>query len=90
VSYNDSIYELGYLLALHKLCSLNHSGQWSKGYRLMCLAEQRLIKQHGWKSVSDFSTLPKREPGDSPMFVDLLRDAIAFWLKRLKRYRDKL
>jgi hypothetical protein len=35
-------------LSLFVLGMEQHSGQWSKGYRMMCYAQRRLEREHNW------------------------------------------
>ena len=42
-----------YLIALANVCNDYHSGQWSKGYRLLCVTQYYLEKWYGVTHVLD-------------------------------------
>lgn len=82
------MYEQAFLTACYILGLRYHSGQWSKGHRLMCLAEQRGSRNHSaWdigrtvEQLQDHQVYPRG--GE-------FRCAVAFWLLRLRHHRESL
>lgn len=79
---------LAYLIVMYKLGSDYHSGQASNGYKMMCQAQQRLAEHHNIFQPSRIvdhlrchTLYPKG--GD-------FRNAVAYYLKKFKKYRWKL
>jgi len=80
------MHELAYLIAAYRLGVDYHSGQWSKGYRLQCQAEERLSRSQinpgrTWEQL-DARTVYPRGAG--------FRNAVALWLKRMRHSRHTL
>lgn len=71
-----------YLVALHRLGSVYHSGQWSKGYRLMCLAD---TYSRRWYGIAP--AWPSHFGGESNV---RFRRAVAYWLRHLRHHRHTL
>lgn len=51
-------YKYDLLIALYKLCESQHSGQWSRGYRILSQIE-RLYKPRNIPCMSDYARLPE-------------------------------
>lgn len=82
------MHHLAYLTAIYKLGLQYHSGQWSKGYRLLCIADKRAKKYH---SALDLGRIV--ENLDSHKFYrkgDKFRNLVAFYLNALRKYRKSL
>lgn len=82
------MYEQAYLVACYMLGERYHSGQWSKGYRLLCLAEERGRRNHScWDIGRTVEQLREhklyRQGGD-------FRRAVAYMLNSLLKYRHTL
>ena len=77
-----------YLTAVYMLGTRYHSGQWSRGYQLACIAQERMNREHSCADVGrmaehlDGHTLYSR---GSPF-----RNAVACCLRRLRHCRHAL
>ena len=82
------MYEQAYLVACYMLGERYHSGQFSKGYRLLCMAEERGRRNHSaWSVARSAYQLREhklyRQGGD-------FRRAVAYMLNKLRKYRHAL
>lgn len=77
---------LAYLAACYWLGSNYHSGQWSRGYRCLCQAQQYSLREYGvdlgrhWDQLSSHSRLQGQQ----------YRNYVAYWLRRMKGSRYSL
>ena len=80
------MHELAYLIAVYKLGSDYHSGQWSKGYRLLSLASIRLKRtQHNSSRMYD-QLFHDQKYGVYPKHSKF-RSLVAYYLFKLRKYR---
>lgn len=78
--------ELAYLTAVYKLGRDYHSGQWSKGYRLLCIADQRARRQ----GISLGRIVEQLETDRLYKKGCRFRQLVAFWLFNLRKHRTEL
>lgn len=77
-----------YLVACYMLGMQYHSGQWSNGYRLLCLADQRANREHpGWDIGR---TVEQLSAGELYQHGGVFRNAVAYYLNKLRKYRHSL
>ena len=80
------MFEQAYLTACYILGSRYHSGQASKGYRLLCQASERARREHpGWRIDTSWEQLYALYPKGGEF-----RNAVAFWLKSMRHSRWSL
>lgn len=84
----EIMHHYAYLVALYMLCEYHHSGQWSKGYHLLCLAQTRGEREHGFASVARSADQCRKwqlykKNGE-------FRRAVAYYLFKLRKYRHDL
>ncbi len=86
------MHHLAYLTACYWLGMRYHSGQWSKGYRLLCLADQRGRREHSALNIG-------RIAGDIEVNGRIstlhphggeFRRVLAYYLRKLRKYRFDL
>lgn len=82
------MYEQAYLVACYMLGERYHSGQFSKGYRLLCMAKERGRRNHSaWdigrtvEQLREHKLYRQNEP---------FRRAVAYMLNQLRKYRHAL
>lgn len=76
-----------YLTACYILGYRYHSGQWSKGYSLLCMASERGKREHSCWNVG--RTMEQLE-NHSPVCSQKFRDMVAYFLKKMRKHRDSL
>lgn len=78
---------LAYLTVVYMLGSRYHSGQWSRGYRLACLASERAKREH---SGLDLGRMCEQLRAHAPFQSKSFRARVAFYLRKLRKYRYSL
>lgn len=82
------MYHYAFLVACYILGTSYHSGQASKGYRLLCLADQRACREHTGVSIGR-TVFQLQTHLLYPKGCDF-RNAVAYFLKRLRHQRHSL
>lgn len=82
------MFELGYLFACYILGSRYHTGQWSTGYAMMCMASMRAKRENSALDIGRAVELLNNQriypKGCEP------RNIVAYWLKRMRHRRNTL
>lgn len=91
---HSGLSEMMYLAAIVHLGTRYHSGQWSKGYRLQCLAEKRMYREFSVSAYVILRCAGLVETDDKTSYRyrkhTQPRKLLAFWLKRLRHSRRSL
>lgn len=74
-----------FLVVCYLLGSRYHSGQWSNGYRLMCLAEKRARREHSAWNVG--RTVEQLKAGKLYPKGSNFRNAVAAILWKMRKHR---
>lgn len=77
-----------YLTACYILGYRYHSGQWSKGYSLLCMASERGKREHSCWNVGQ--TMEQLEKHQLYAQNSKFRNQVAYFLKSLRKYRKSL
>jgi hypothetical protein len=78
---------LAFLTACYKLGTRYHTGQWSRGYRLACLASERCRREH---SALNIGRVVELLDSHSRIQSQEFRDCVAYHLRKLARHRHSL
>ena len=77
-----------FLAACYMLGVNYHTGQWSKGYRLLCLADQRAKREHSaWNVGRTVDQLAEHKL--YPKGCEF-RNNVAYFLRRMRKHRFSL
>lgn len=82
------MHHYAYLTAVYWLASHYHSGQWSKGYRLMCIAQERQRQHHAGAAL--YRTVEQLQNDQLYTKHSDFRRVVAYYMHRLRKYRFKL
>ena len=80
------MHHLAYCYACYMLGRDYHSGQASKGYLLLCLAKQRLRREHNYHTPMSMEAMLRKPLCRNQEF----RNLVAYYLKKLRKYRKEL
>ena len=84
------MHHLAYLMTCYILGVRYHSGQWSKGYELLCMAQERASREHSaldlGRQMENLADRNKRRRIYSPEYIK----AVAFWMRKMRKYRHNL
>ena len=82
------MHHIAFLAVCYLLGSRYHSGQWSKGYQLLCLADQRSRREHSALNIGrvvehlDNNTLYPKD--------GTFRNMVAYYLHKMRKHRFDL
>jgi hypothetical protein len=80
--------ELAYLYVVWRLGRDYHSGQWSRGYRILCLAEHRCARE--WRGIHSLDCVDRELKEHAAYVKPEFRSYVAFWLRRMRHSRRDL
>jgi hypothetical protein len=80
--------EQAYLVACYILGSRYHSGQWSKGYRLLCQASERAARNHSAWDIG--RTVEQLEDHKLYRQGSEFRNMVAYFLRHMRKHRFNL
>ena len=90
---------LAYCVAIYALAYHNHSGQSSKGYRLLCLACERVRREHSALSLGRVVEELGLIGGDTQLIErgkvlypkdGKFRQLVAMYLHHLRKHRERM
>jgi hypothetical protein len=84
------MYHQAFITVCYMLGARYHSGQSSKGYELLCLAQRRAVQCHSGWNVG--RTVEALEWGNTTIYPKggAFRNAVAYYLKAMKHHRAYL
>jgi CxxC motif-containing protein (DUF1111 family) len=82
------MYEQAFLVVCYKLGASYHTGQWSPGYRLQCLASSRAARNHSAWNIG--RTLEQLDGHVLYMQGGPFRNAVACILRSMRKHRFSL
>lgn len=83
--------DVAYHWAIYRLCRDYHSGQSSKGYRLLCIADQRFQRDHSRYGYSSLGKIDEMYCGRFTITrKSFTRKRMAFYLRKLMKFRNSL
>ena len=97
---NRSLEHLAFMTAIYRIAIRHHSGQWSRGYRLLCYSAERVRKYHSALDVGrvcealDLHTKGPFDPNRPEPFKyhrhSLFRDRVAYYMLKIRHWRSRL